>query len=231
MDWHVTKRLALALAMGLLTACTADNEGNGGKDAGTDRKDARTDAGSRPGMGTSKEAPVGTAFTLPTGLELELPLKGYESEDPIDCDEKYEDQAEGTGSDVALCLIFRNTTGAPITLVLPPGLIFVARDKGTQNGIIVQRIAVQIPAGGRYFLPLLSYCLNFDRDTSAPSDTFDVGPVTQYSDFQELFRLLETKQVKKKDYGNIQSIVGKLSTGQTLDADDHAELNALSAAP
>lgn len=224
MNWRVAKRLGVVLAVALLAACS-DNEGNGNPDGGGGTTDGGTR--DRPGLGGSTAAPEGTPFSLPAGVTVETPIKGYSGDDPTECDDKYGDQAYGHGELVQLCLIFRNTTGGPVTVTLPPGLFFISRNKGVQNGILTQRIAVELPAGERFFAPILMYCANGPRKPSSTNDEYDVGPVTQYADFKELFSLLEGKTITRDEVGVIQSAVNHLQDGEGLTAADRAALQKL----
>ncbi|RKG95511.1 hypothetical protein D7X32_38855 [Corallococcus carmarthensis] len=198
-----------------------------GGDSGNDGEDETPTGEDRPGLGRDESAPQGTAFTLPKGIELEQPIKGYNDPDPTDCDDKYEDEAKGQGELVRLCLIFRNTTNGPITLQLPPGLIFVSRNRAVQNGMLAQRVAIEVPAGARYFQPLFLYCVNSERDPSNPDESFDMGPVTQYQDFQDLFRLLETKTVTSSNFAIVQQAMTELSDGNALPSNIRSQIEAL----
>ncbi|NBD07618.1 MULTISPECIES: hypothetical protein [Corallococcus] len=220
MNWRLAWRAALVATAVALAACGSDSEKNGDGDETPVGED-------RPGMGRDETAPQGTAFTLPTGLELEQPIKGYNDPDPTDCDDKYEDEAKGQGELVRLCLIFRNTTNRPITVQLPPGLVFVSRNRGVQNGMLAQRVTIEVPAGERYFQPLFLYCVNSERQPSSPEENYDMGPVTQYADFQELFRLLENKTVTSTNFPVVQQAMTDLSDNLGLSASIRARINAL----
>lgn len=222
MNWRLAWRAALVSTAVVLASCSCG--GDGGDDGDGDETPSGED---RPGLSRNESAPEGLPFKLPEGLELEEPIKGYHTPDPKDCDDKYEDEAKGQGELVRLCLIFRNTTNQPITLQLPPGLIFVSRSRGVQNGMIAQRVAIEVPAGGQFFQPLFLYCVNSERDPATPEDEFDLGPVTQYQDFQELFRLLENKTVDSTNFPVVARAMTDLSNGESLSSDLRARINAL----
>ncbi|NOK10575.1 hypothetical protein [Corallococcus exercitus] len=222
MNWHVAKRLGVVLAVALLAACKDDGDGGGGPDGG-----GTTTASAGPGVGTSKAQPEGTPFTLPAGITLETPLKSYNVEDPVDCDDKFKKEAKGSGGAVALCLIFRNTTGGPVTVTLPPGLIVISKDGSIQNGLLAQRVSIEVPPGERYFAPLFLYCANQDRSTSGINDDYALGPVIGYEGFQELYTLLEGKQLTVDDVTPIQLAITHLTNGEGLSASDRAALKAL----
>ncbi|RKG60554.1 hypothetical protein D7X30_06335 [Corallococcus sp. AB011P] len=225
MNWHVAKRMGVVLAVALLAACSDDGDGKpdggGGPDGGTTTKSAG------PGTGSSKAKPEGAPFTLPAGITLETPLKSFYTEDPLDCDDKDKDDAKGGGGSVTLCLIFRNTTGGPITVTLPPGLMVVSESTKIQNGLLVQQTTIEVPAGERYFVPLFLYCANQDRETSGVGDNFALGPIIGYEGFQELYSLLAGKQLTRDDDVAIQLAVTHLTNGEGLSAADRASLRGL----
>ncbi len=225
MNWRLAWRAALVATAVAVASCGCDG-GNGGN-GGNDDNDNPIGEADRPGLGRDETAPEGTPFTLPQGLTLEQPIKGYNDADPTDCDHKYEDEAKGQGELVRLCLIFRNTTNGPITLKLPPGLIFVSRNRAVQNGMLAQRVAIEVPAGERFFQPLFLYCVNSERDGARPEESYDMGPVTQYEDFQELFRLLENKTITSTNFAIVAQAMTDLSDGLGLSSDIRARINAL----
>ena len=222
MNWHVAKRMGVVLAVALLAACTDDGD-NGTPDGGG----GGTSKSAGPGLGNSKALPEGATFTLPAGLTLEVPTKTYSVENPVECDDKFRNEGKGNGDAVALCLIFNNTTGGPITLTLPPGLLFVSKKGDIQNGLLPQRVTIEVPAGPRYFAPLFLYCANQDRDTGGVGNDFELGPVVQYPAFQELYSLLEGKTLTRQSAVPIQSAITHLTNGEGLSDADRAALKAL----
>lgn len=186
---------------------------------------ATKDGRERPGMGESEEQPQGAPFSLPEGLILEEPIQGYNPQDPIDCDDKEEEEGVGQGALVELCLILTNTTDAPITLELPPGLIFISKDLKIQNGIIAQTVKIEVPAGQRYFTPLFLYCVNLGRAGSNPQSYHVLGPVNTDADFKELFDLLKDKEVDRFEAGHVQGAVRHLSEGEGLRATDRRNIS------
>lgn len=183
-----------------------------------------------PGLGTSTAAPQGAPFSLPEGLVLESPVKSYSPENPVDCDDKYRKEANVSGESVTLCLIFNNTTDRAINVTLPPGLIFVSRDPDIQNGLLAQSYTIEVPAGGRYFAPILLYCANLPRSTSGVGQEYSLGPIIQYPAFKELFSILDGKEIVRRDTAAIQVAVTHLTDGEGLSASDRAALGAIVAA-
>jgi hypothetical protein len=172
---------------------------------------------------------VGTPYTLPTGVELEKPTKGHDQY----CvpDNQTENEIKGSGGMVRLCLNFRNTTQQPVTVVFPPGLVFISNSVLTQNGIIIQRVTIEVPAARtQFYVPIYLYCLNLHRKpTNGPEDTYTVGPVTQDSGLLELTGLLENKQVPLMDNanGDVQAAVWDVTDGSGLTPADRDHINKL----
>lgn len=109
---------------------------------------------------------------------------------------------KGIGDLVRICPPLRNTTDTtgtplPITVTIPPGFVVVAEDPHTQNGVLAQKQTVLIEPGRTINLPLHLFCLNNTRSGSSPQDTFQPGPILQYADFQELFDLLQDKELNR----------------------------------
>jgi len=179
-----------------------------------------------PGMGLSELDPEGTPFVLPEGLTIEDPIGGYNTSDPEDCDYKYADQAVGKGEQVRLCLVFNNATDSPITLQFPPGLIFVSRSRKVQNGMIAQRISIEVPAATRYFKPLFSYCVNGSRDSASLGDEFDVGVVTDDAALRALFEFLADKVVTDTNFVAVNVAIGSIVDEGSINEYALAELEA-----
>lgn len=228
MTWRMTKRTAAiltatALGAAALTVLPQGGSGNGGA-AVAQARSAKTIG---PGLGFSKAAPTGVEFKLPPGLTLESPIVAWSPENPVDCDEKYSDESYGTGDEVRACLIFHNSTNAPITVTLPPGLLLVATNDDVQNGIIVQTTTIVVPAGERYFAPLFAYCANEDRSTTGLDDRYELGPVIQQPQFHELYALLEGKTLTREAAGYVQGAIDDITQGKGLTPARRAVLQSL----
>lgn len=213
--------LTLALTLSVTQACAAPVEPQKPKE------DPVADGHTWPGVGASEVQPEGETLQLPAGLEIEAPIKGYNSSDPTDCDNKYEDQAVGQGELVRLCLVFRNRTGGPIRLELPPGLMFVSRSREVQNGVLAQRVAIEIPAGPRFAQPIFLYCANSDFDPSSPDQAYDVGPVVTYPAMAKLFEFLATKRIDSTNFPVVAQAITDLTDSGELYSLTRQGLDAL----
>lgn len=215
----------------LLVAACGGSDPDDGKEPGDNPPPGNTD---RPGLGRSTAPPEGTPFALPAGVTLAAPLKGFSIFEPELCAPREGDLEEpkGSGDLVQLCFTLRNTTDTtsspiPIVIELPAGLVVESEKLSTQNGILIQRQVVTVQPGQTIYLPLFFFCLNDTRSPSTPSDTFKLGPVLQYTDFKELFELLEDKNLDPTGQVELQAAVWNLSNGKKLTDDDRAAISNL----
>jgi hypothetical protein len=230
------RALAASLLVLALVAC-----GGGGSSAatgtGTDSAGGPTDTpdptgspgtpgstGTHAGMGASSAAPTGQPLALPPGVQLEKPIKG-ENADCVPKDQK-DTPRTGSGGYVHLCLGFRNSTALPITVVLPPGLIFVSDDQAYQNGILLQVTTIEVPAGSAvYYVPLFLYCLNEGRmPTVGPQNTYSTGPVSDDGAVLELLSLLKDKPLPLLTDLTAQEALWHITDGDGLTQDDRSAI-------
>lgn len=218
--------LVLSCAL-LLAACTE-------REASATAYDANSDY--RPGFGASDLPPKGRPFVLPAGVSIVQPIPGINRFEYEKCrneeDGEEAPQEYGSGDSVQLCVEFRNTTGKPVTVDLPPGLIMESETTDTQNGLLIQRASIVVPAKSVHYSLLYLYCMNSSRGQSGPDSRFRVGPVTQEKDFLEFFDLLKNKKLPAKVEQNLitnslQSAVFHLASDKGLSVQDRKFIAAL----
>ncbi len=169
------------------------------------------------GIGKSPETPAGAPFNLPAGIELAgNTIKGY-NRDECGCRKKEEDCYRGSGELVRVCLGFTNTTNETITVTIPKGLIIIAVSDETQNGLVIKVEAFEIPAGETVYYSLGAYCLNSGRTPALAGDVFELGPVTENAELNELMELLENKRIDNVEAGGmIQAALWDITDGNGL---------------
>lgn len=169
--------------------------------AGCHRKEKREESSfqSEKGFGASTERPEGVPFAWPEGIKL-LDKPG-EYEECFDAVHKL-NRNYGHGGQVQLCLNFFNETDKPITLKLPPGLLFISKSIEAQNGILVSAVTIEVPSG-QYVVNLVMSCVNPGR-SSSPGYAYEEQPiVTDNPALRELIKMLENKKCNYEDYGGI----------------------------
>lgn len=151
------------------------------------------------GFGDSKEDPVGEPFVWPAGIRL---VDRPNSTEDCFYDSRERNRLYGHGANVQICLNLYNETNAPITVKLPPGLMFVAKSKKVQNGFIVTWVTIRVPPREQFFATLYMICANTDRSSPDEGDEIDEQPiVTNHPALTELAKLLESKKCNFEDYG------------------------------
>ncbi|MFP2911335.1 hypothetical protein ACLESD_41190 [Pyxidicoccus sp. 3LFB2] len=214
--------------------CEDDGDDNGGG------PDDETPAGEVPGFGKNRNAPKGTPFSLPAGIQVvSATLKG--ANDDGDCAGDETDPA-GSGLYVRACIEVKNPTGAPVQVVFPPGLVLVSATETYQNGILVEREVITIPPtsngpggfdGGSesetVSIPLHFYCINKSADPSDEFARFELGPVTDHPKMREIFSALEGKDIsnQRDPVEAVQEAVFSITDGNGLTEDDRAALRNL----
>lgn len=171
-----------------------------------------------PGMGKTNGELQGTAFHLPTGIEIIGTLKGYEF-DTIPC------QEAGYGFYVNIGMKLVNH-GPDTMLVLPAGLTFKSLSDEDQNGIIVQKQRLHLSIGDTCFVAIGAFCLNLYRHGSDGDSRFEIGPVTNAEPMQELINLLENKNIINDAYA-VQDFVWQVSDFGGLTDNDRTAIGHL----
>lgn len=179
------------------------------------------------GMGDSTAAPTGRTWAWPQGVQVSDPIPG---DDPS-CvpDEQHATPRVGHGGLVRLCLGFRNTGLVPVTVTLPPGLIFVSTSLEGQNGLVLTVTTIVVPATSTtFYVPVQVFCLNLGRhDTLSAEDTYKLGPVTDDPSVLELLALLQDKQLSPAFDFQLQQILWDITENGGLTPEDREALAAL----
>lgn len=176
------------------------------------------------------EAPVGRAFVLPANITLQAPLAGTGAdgmEEGERCHWQNAGEAGYSYQYVNVCMTLRNTRATDDTLDLPTGLVFISENGDVQNGLVVQPIAIRIPAGRDTTVLVRLWCANLERASSDLGDTFRVGPVTSVPGITEIATLLRGKVIDGDAVEAIQDAVWEVSDEGGLTAASRAALRAL----
>ena len=208
--------LALLLSASLVAAC-GGGDGPSGPDGGNADKPF--------------ESPRGAAFVLPSNLSIQGTLEGTSPYLPPDedspCHPSNAGQAGFSYDFVNVCLTLRNTRATDDTLDLPTGLVFVAQDEEVQNGVVVQPIAIRVPAGRDTTVIVRLWCGNEHRGASVPGVRYSLGPVTNVAGITEIASLLEGKRIDEDAVAVIQGAVWEVSDNGGLTDESRADLRAL----
>lgn len=186
------------------------------------------------GFGDSMAMPMGDEWQLPSYIQI-MGVTGYS---PMMDDGKCEmdpSKIKGSGGMVLLCLELRIGQPDNSFFQLPPGLLFISKSRQTQHGILVTREEAELQPNTTMYMPIALMCINSGRNSSAPGDEYEVGPVTTNPGFQRLFALLANKRLSSTvfsggdgmDISLVQEAVFDLAAGKPLSAATVAAINAL----
>ncbi len=158
---------------------------------------------SAPGFGSSKSRPEGTPFVFPAGVTL---VDKPRADGSCWNQAKEQNKVRGSGGVVGFCLSFSNANDFPVRIDLPPGLIWIAEKNEmfqdiSQNGIIVKTVTLHVPAHAIETAWLLTYCINVDRSTGRPGDSYESQPIlTSHPGIKALAQQLANKKINVEDY-------------------------------
>ena len=179
------------------------------------------------GFGDSLALPTGEPWVLPEGIELVAAIESYNYLDPDSCKHPDAPAMNRLGPEglVHLCLQFRNTTHQPISVRLPPGLIFISESQKNQHGMVVQTETLEVPSNQYLFAPINLDCMNASRSAPGIGFPYRVGPVTDNADIQEALRLLDDKDLSDPfAAAEAGSVLKPLYLGKPFTADGRSRI-------
>ncbi|OBX25128.1 hypothetical protein LX77_03230 [Gelidibacter algens] len=191
---------------------------------------------SAKGFGNSDEDPEGTPLLLPPGITLDSPIYTYNRFDETDCGGHAMEGEPGKETLVPLCFAFKNNTNSKISVELPPGLIVVSDNKEVQNGILIEKLTIEVPEGQYLFSPIKAYCLNDTRSIPGVGTDFKYKAeiVTTYQPMLDLLQKLDTKKLTTGNLeqnavitAKVQSLIWNIENKGKLDAYNQAVFNGL----
>ena len=201
--------------------------------------------GQIPGLGSSDGELTGAMFQLPDGVILidDITGKGdpdgywdfsetrsYQFTDKNDSvitrqisPKLYRDETQinyrGSGNGyVDLLVPMHNSNNYPVTVTFPAALIAKNYAGNCQNGVLLKKVIVEIPANSDYYLNLSFYCGNLTKSTASDNDIYSFSVVSDAEALIELCDLLKNKKInieefdptKYEDQSTFESQVGML---------------------
>ena len=222
--------------------------------------------GSIAGLGETTGDLTGTPYQLPQGIELAAKIWGgynaanYARASAFDktmIPENYFEQFEtktiltragetiaqdtimGSGTWVHLLIPFKNITSSPIIITLPAGLIAKSVSGICQNGVLLKKVTIRIPANSICGVYLYMYCGNSHRDPSYSYEEYVFSVISNSSLIVDLCNRLKNKRINIEEYpddktqynsykSKLQSILWDLTDyGDEISADNIAYIEAM----
>lgn len=161
---------------------------------GCSNAEATDEVGCKTGANAPWAAPIGTAFVLPSGVEL---VGGEISRNVTEGPCVALQPIEYGGDQLPACITFKNTTAVDITVKFPAGLVFLSKDPETQNGIILQEHDVVVPAGETTSFRFALFCLNEHCYFGDTTTRFTFGNVSSDPVMLELVALVRGRKMDR----------------------------------
>ncbi len=136
----------------------------------------------------------------------------------------------------------RNSQSSPVTVTFPAALILRNDAGDCQNGVLIKKVTVTIPAGADYHLNLAFYCGNAHKGSAGSSDHYSLGVVSDAKPLLDLCDRVKDKKINIEEFdpakeedcytygeqkGNLQDIVWTVTDGSGLTETDISYINSL----
>ncbi len=207
--------LVLAISFLLNTSCSKDEKGDDQIQITEDKP------GEIPGLGEAEGELTGQKYKLPEGIEQVGEIIGYEGDINTTAKQKSRelrasgknnakkaespaevstDFSRGSGYYVRVRINLKNTTSSNRKVELPAGLVIKSRSGTYQNGVLLKKTSIDIPANKTILLDLHMYCGNAAKSSSSPSEKYDLAVISNSSSLHDLINRLKNKKINIEQY-------------------------------
>lgn len=211
--FRVARAAAFVTAM-VLTGCSSSSD-TGSASSAEGSGDCKT------GANAAFANPAGTPFTLPAGIALEGEMTG---DVEANCEGK---SFVEYGSDlISICVGLRNSTNAAITVTIPAGLVFLAKDPASQNGIVLHSHDLEVPAGGVAYFYFRPFCLNEHCIYGRKQDRYTFGNVASDAGLREIIALADKKSIDSNISAYVLGqMIWAVTGGKSITDEQRTQLN------
>lgn len=212
----------------LFASCTGGITNNGDDNTGDNTGSGNNyQAGEIPGLGDADGELTGTPFVLPDGVTLlgDITASGnsYGYWNLSKAQEYHITNKDGSvttaqilpksnRSDSLVCYFgsgsglvdllipLHNSNDFPVKVTFPAALIVRNIAGICQNGVLLKKAIVEIPAKTDCYLNLSFYCANLSKDTPGGSDTYQFSVVSDAKPILELCDKLKNKKINIEEF-------------------------------
>lgn len=82
----------------------------------------------------------------------------------------------------------------------PAGLITKSKSGGYQNGLLLKKVVVEVPAKSSYKIALLTYCANASKSASSSYETYEWAVISNSSLIVDLCNRVKNKKINYEDF-------------------------------
>ncbi len=212
----------------LLASCVGSIMNNEDDNNGSGSDVSNYEPGAIPGIGSVEGELTGTPFVLPDGVTIIGDIAangssyGYwnfsEAKDyqitnkdgsvttgqilpKTNRNDSLNYHYFGSGSGlVDLIIPMHNSNNNSVTVTFPAALVVRNIAGNCQNGILLKKVVVVIPANSDYYLNLSFYCANLTKETPGESDLYTFAVVSDADPLLELCDMLKNKKINIEEF-------------------------------
>lgn len=212
----------------LLASCVGSIMNNEDDNNGSGSDVSNYEPGAIPGIGSAEGELTGTPFVLPEGVSIigDIAANGssygyWNFSEAKDYQITNKDGSVTTGQIlpktnrndsltyhyfgsgsglVELIIPLHNSNNNSVTVTFPAALVVRNLAGNCQNGILLKKAVVVIPANSDYYLNLSFYCANLTKDTPGESDLYTFAVVSDADPLLELCDMLKNKKINIEEF-------------------------------
>jgi hypothetical protein len=124
-----------------------------------------------------------------------------------------------------------STSSGNESAVLPAGLFMKSKKSAIQHMIIVKDYPIAVPPGHDTLITIGVFCCNSTKDVPDNTDTFEIGPVTDNSELQQVVAITKTRHLGPSNSTFVQQVIWNVTDGKGLPQSTIDSLNALPPGP
>ena len=93
-----------------------------------------------------------------------------------------------------------NSNNNPVTVTFPAALVVRNIAGNCQNGVLIKKAVVQIPANSDYYVNLSFYCANLSKETPGESDLYTFAVISDADPLIELCEMVKNKKINIEEF-------------------------------
>jgi hypothetical protein len=101
---------------------------------------------------------------------------------------------------VDLLIAMHNNRSTPVTVTFPAATILRSQSGNCQNGVLIKKVTVTIPANSDYRLSLSFYCGNAHKSSAHSSDVYVLGVVSNARPLLDLCDRVKNKKINIEEF-------------------------------
>jgi len=110
----------------------------------------------------------------------------------------------------------QSLTADTATDTLPAGLVLRSLTQPVQHMIIAKDQPLVVPAGHDTLITIGTFCCNEGRTPPTDTDYFEIGPITDNTELQQIYSITRFKQLNSSNVLTVQNAIWAVTDGDGL---------------